>query len=763
MSSGGDELEKFAKVAGVSSEEFASSFGTEKFGPVFLKFINGLDSIGKSGGDTVKTLGELGITSVRDVPALLRLATAADSAGKSGALLNQTLKDASEQQSAGTTLDQYGIIAATVAAKISLLQNNFNALLVTIGDGGGIFGGLLDTLNEVLKTLTDIAANPVANFFAQLALILTGVVGVLALVGAAATLGYAGIIGLTQALVGMSAGALGGNVSLSGLLVTMRATGPAGVTAAAGIGLVSKAIKALSLIGIALILPDIAKWASDTIYGLKGLDASSSETAKRVKEDFKDGLFGDLHIDQLNGFTAGVQRFFAAFDEGGVKDLQRVDESISALATGGDIESALTNIKGLSSGFTEAGGSLDSFRSLFPDTIKSLEAAGVKITEAKDGTILFSGATADAATKATDLAAATDLIAESMGLTAEELKSFTDALIEGGTGFVQLGDLIQRNQDQTRGWAEQQSKATYGSTESWQEFYDGVSINLQKFNEDLDAQVAALANWEKNLTTLVGRGVDEGVIAQLAKMGPEAAPLLQALVDDTTGTAQQVIDKLGQAGETSVTDFANNVTENTPLLRAAFAAGGDEAVAALSTALGQGDAAVAAVMAQYNITAANNPILITAKPAEAQIRGALNSVISWINGTQVSVNLGVTATGRPVNRGAFADGGAVFGPGSGTSDSIPARLSNGEYVIRAASVRKYGMGMFDQLNRGVAKFASGGPVQRFAGGGSVAPMGISPRQLRGAPTGDIIIQVDGFEIARAVNKANAQSGNMGSN
>ncbi|WP_193582881.1 phage tail tape measure protein [Laribacter hongkongensis] len=56
----------------------------------------------------------------------------------------------------------------------------------------------------------------------------------------------------------------------------------------------------------------------------------------------------------------------------------------------------------------------------------------------------------------------------------------------------------------------------------------------------------------------------------------------------------------------------------------------------------------------------------------------------------------------------FATGGHVAGPGSGTSDSIPAWLSNGEYVIKADTVSKYGKGFFDRLNAG--HFATGGLV-----------------------------------------------------
>jgi len=45
--------------------------------------------------------------------------------------------------------------------------------------------------------------------------------------------------------------------------------------------------------------------------------------------------------------------------------------------------------------------------------------------------------------------------------------------------------------------------------------------------------------------------------------------------------------------------------------------------------------------------------------------------------------------------------GMISGPGTATSDSIPALLSDGEYVVRAASVRKYGAAMLAAINRGV--------------------------------------------------------------
>lgn len=61
-----------------------------------------------------------------------------------------------------------------------------------------------------------------------------------------------------------------------------------------------------------------------------------------------------------------------------------------------------------------------------------------------------------------------------------------------------------------------------------------------------------------------------------------------------------------------------------------------------------------------------------------------------------------------------AAGGYITGPGTGTSDSIPARLSNGEYVIRAKQTAKY-KPLLDAINSGKNGYANGGLV----GGGTV--------------------------------------------
>ena len=81
---------------------------------------------------------------------------------------------------------------------------------------------------------------------------------------------------------------------------------------------------------------------------------------------------------------------------------------------------------------------------------------------------------------------------------------------------------------------------------------------------------------------------------------------------------------------------------------------------------------------------------------------------------ELGVPLTSIKTGRGLDPFKLAMGGKIKGFGTSMSDSIPAMLSNGEYVIRASSVDKYGTGFMDKLNQGVIKMAGGGYVNASA-------------------------------------------------
>lgn len=91
----------------------------------------------------------------------------------------------------------------------------------------------------------------------------------------------------------------------------------------------------------------------------------------------------------------------------------------------------------------------------------------------------------------------------------------------------------------------------------------------------------------------------------------------------------------------------------------------------------------------------------TSSSSGGMFGGVFSAIGKWIG----------LANGGPVKA---ATGGKVTGPGTGRSDSIPAMLSNGEYVINAAATQKH-RALLDAINSNRAlRLADGGPVKLTA-------------------------------------------------
>lgn len=95
-----------------------------------------------------------------------------------------------------------------------------------------------------------------------------------------------------------------------------------------------------------------------------------------------------------------------------------------------------------------------------------------------------------------------------------------------------------------------------------------------------------------------------------------------------------------------------------------------------------------------------------------------NTVMGWIGASGLTV-------GRIPEIPAFAEGGKIRGPGTGTSDSILAQVSNGEFIVREAVAKRH-LHFLNALNNGqveAIQAAGGGnnpnAYPRYAGGGSV--------------------------------------------
>ena len=88
----------------------------------------------------------------------------------------------------------------------------------------------------------------------------------------------------------------------------------------------------------------------------------------------------------------------------------------------------------------------------------------------------------------------------------------------------------------------------------------------------------------------------------------------------------------------------------------------------------------------------------------------------------------------------FSNGGAVWGAGTSTSDSIPALLSNGEFVVNAAATRRH-RALLEAVNQN--RYASGGAVGKLPVMPAVPAFGAAA----GSMTVNITINKDGTASA----------------
>lgn len=210
---------------------------------------------------------------------------------------------------------------------------------------------------------------------------------------------------------------------------------------------------------------------------------------------------------------------------------------------------------------------------------------------------------------------------------------------------------------------------------------------------------------------VLAAGASSGTLFGLAAGGTTAAVNIAAgsNVSAIGSTTSAVLQLLGVTGSV-----------NTGINTASFGIASVYGVLGSLGTLQQGTtAAVAALGTQLGSIAANTNTLVglsdrintslqtTLFIAASAIITALKAIpATVVNVTGVSANVSTTfdrsgdndAGGG--NGGGFALGGVIVGPGTGTSDSIRARLSNGEFVVNAAGHRLAGTRLLQNINAG---------------------------------------------------------------
>lgn len=203
----------------------------------------------------------------------------------------------------------------------------------------------------------------------------------------------------------------------------------------------------------------------------------------------------------------------------------------------------------------------------------------------------------------------------------EEKARFDAAVSE----LLDLDGALSANKEATKQWAIAQAEETEDANDSWEDFYDGHSFNLDVYLQQLADQLAAEQNWRDNLAEL-HKQLPKDVYDQVEEMGIAGAALVQSLVDATDDKRQEFIDLYGEAGR------------------------------------------LAGEAAKENL--------------ETEVKK-----ISMYDSITPDIRRIMNTTGRAFKDGGFvsrfASGGFVSGAGTARSDSIPAMLSNGEFVVNA--------------------------------------------------------------------------------
>lgn len=230
-------------------------------------------------------------------------------------------------------------------------------------------------------------------------------------------------------------------------------------------------------------------------------------------------------------------------------------------------------------------------------------------------------------------------------------------------------------------------------------------------------QLDTRKRYQEALASLSSGAGGQGDYGQASALKVAARQALQS--GDVEQAKQQaqaalaILQELAKAGENTY-GFAGMMRELQAIEESADQQRIDDAQAKLDAAQAAAERTKAAIdeLKDVKVTATMSPedqqALLNQLAALAQQAGMIMTIpVTPVVGSAPSSDASANAAPVP----GFARGGVLRGAGTGTSDSILARLSNGEGILTARAVSYWGAGVVHQLNRlQMPKFATGGVV-----------------------------------------------------
>jgi len=712
----GPQLEMFAQVIGVSVEEASTLAKTDMSG-FFNRFIQGLQ--GMDPQNLTLALDALGLADQRVTNTLTRLASNFN-------VVEQSQANAAKGFQDGTFLaDAFGQKADDLASKFQFLQNAIANLGDSIGQSfspqiGAVVDGLTTMIigfEEFTKSADGRAFVNIAGFIAALAAVIAGLVTVIALAGA----GSAAFVTVLSTLKAAQFVAF-----FTGLISSFT-----GVTVSAGI-----ATAALTAFRIALLLSGVG--IALAVVG--GVAASMAGAAKQTKlaadgtsNWAKTVSAAEAKAGALKASTNGVNKEFTDMGSGsGGGTAGKAAAKLRTLTDyANDLSAVFSRAFDIRFSNTTA---LDAISKSFSSIAKSTEDARDQISGINTE---IQSLTADKALQEYFLT-----VAEAYGdsLKAQEIRANL-AKIDA--------DLIKKNKDLSK-VQDKTNKTLVGNSDAAVQ-NRGDIINLVSQYQNYVKSLASSGMKQDELRAKAAQ-LKADFVAQATQLGYNSDELgiYSAAFDDLTYAIDNVPRNIdisleidSNPAKTALAEILAAGQSTADGIGSAFRNAADDIAAALQA---EKDARIQANLYEDDIKSLSNTFQRFPIPTYAFPNNPSNR-LKYVYPSGLGNDVRYQASGGP-----------IYGSGTSTSDSIPAMLSNGEYVIQASAVKQYGVGFFNQLNQMKTPryFSGGGSVTQQSGG----MVSLSPEDralLRNVGgSGNIVLYADSKELARSVNDGNRQ-------
>jgi hypothetical protein len=327
--------------------------------------------------------------------------------------------------------------------------------------------------------------------------------------------------------------------------------------------------------------------------------------------------------------------------------------------------------------------------------------------ETEEGFEGIAGAAAETSPALEALAGAFNLVADDAAAAAQEM---LDSWAEGASQFGDIMDaynnVLDSKQEKERESAEAAAEAAGETSASWEAFSKDVKVSIDEYIAELERMVADQAAGADNMVQLAGR-VPPGMFDELARLGPEGAPLVAELVragDSELKRVGELWPHTTAEGMRSVTDA---IADTDIILRAVADQLGQGVANSLRDGMRKNSTNVFQEAERQGIliddgVGVNRPRTVKASVKVEGLQSAEWAINNVARTRTAMINIGTST--RPVMQPAgggqksFSHGGLITGPGGPTDDRIPIMASNREFMIRNRAVEHFGVPFFDALN-----------------------------------------------------------------